>query len=131
MIASGNNAKTDSVKIALLLNIMGQKEVDLYNTLDFTRYKLLKNTPHPKKFKLMRERFSTSKIWLKVSPLTNTSLILKKLVGTCEFRDLEDSLIWDRIIVGIHSTSLRESVLRLEELTWKTSNISLPDKRKK
>ncbi|KAJ8870541.1 hypothetical protein PR048_029564 [Dryococelus australis] len=36
---------------------------------------------------------------------------------TCEFSDLEDSSVQDRIIVGIRSTSLRESLLRLEDLT--------------
>ncbi|KAJ8898145.1 hypothetical protein PR048_003505 [Dryococelus australis] len=36
MIASGNEAKTDYDKIALLLNIMGHEGVELYKTLDLT-----------------------------------------------------------------------------------------------
>ena len=42
---------------------------------------------------------------------------LKTLADTCEFGELKDSLIRDRIILGIRDTGLKQRLLRDPELT--------------
>lgn len=42
---------------------------------------------------------------------------LKMLASTCNFGDIKDSLIRDRIVCGTNSPSLRERTLREENLT--------------
>ena len=42
---------------------------------------------------------------------------LKALVRGCEFRDLEDELLRDRIVCGIHDSKLREKLLQVDDLT--------------
>ncbi|XP_068758790.1 uncharacterized protein [Montipora capricornis] len=42
---------------------------------------------------------------------------LRKLASTCEFKDLRDGLIRDRMICGINNQTLRERLLRESDLT--------------
>lgn len=50
--------------------------------------------------------------------------ILRTLASTCEFKDLKDGLIRDRIICGINNQNIRERLLRETDLTLeKTLNI--------
>lgn len=42
---------------------------------------------------------------------------LKMLASICNFGDIRDSLIRDRIVCGTHSSALRERLLRVENLT--------------
>ncbi|XP_044171849.1 uncharacterized protein LOC122956251 [Acropora millepora] len=42
---------------------------------------------------------------------------LRKLASTCEFKDLRDGLIRDRVICGINNRTIRERLLRESDLT--------------
>lgn len=42
---------------------------------------------------------------------------LRMLASTCNFGELQDSLIRDRIVCGTHSSSWRERLLREHDLT--------------
>ena len=42
---------------------------------------------------------------------------LKALVGDCDFKDLEDEMLRDRIVCGIHDHGLREKLLQIESLS--------------
>ncbi|XP_045769724.1 uncharacterized protein LOC123870450 [Maniola jurtina] len=44
---------------------------------------------------------------------------LRKLAQTCEFRDLHDELIKDRLVCGISSSAIRERLLREDDLSLK------------
>ncbi|CAH2085360.1 unnamed protein product [Euphydryas editha] len=46
-------------------------------------------------------------------------IVLGKLAQTCEFRDLHDELMKDRLVCGISSTTIRERLLREEDLSLK------------
>ena len=43
--------------------------------------------------------------------------MLRTLASTCEFNDLKDGLIRDRIVCGIRNEALRERLLRIADLS--------------
>ena len=43
--------------------------------------------------------------------------VLQNMADNCEFRDLKDSLIRDRIVLGVTENHVRERVLRVPDLT--------------
>ena len=45
--------------------------------------------------------------------------MLRKLSETCEFSTLKNSLIKDRIVLGISDTKARERLFRISDLTLK------------
>lgn len=42
---------------------------------------------------------------------------VKKLARTCEFNNMTDEMVRDRIVLGVHEASVQERLLRIEELT--------------
>lgn len=46
-------------------------------------------------------------------------MILRKLCETCEFGTMKNSLIKDRIVLGVNNTKTRERLLRVPDLTLK------------
>lgn len=42
---------------------------------------------------------------------------LEKLIKSCEYETQEESILTDRIIIGISDTKLRESLLNISDLT--------------
>ena len=53
---------------------------------------------------------------LHIKTITGFS-VLRYLVATCEFGNLEDDIIRDRIVLGIYDDNLRARLLRKDELT--------------
>ena len=47
--------------------------------------------------------------------------VLKTMSDTCEFGELRESLIRDRVVFGIQDNSVRERLLRDHELTLQTA----------
>ncbi|KAJ8898211.1 hypothetical protein PR048_003571 [Dryococelus australis] len=122
MIASGNNAKTDTVKIALLLNIVGQdKDRQKYAKV----IQAFEEHTTPKKNEVYERYVFDQRNQVEGEPIDQYIIDLKKLAKTCEFDDLEDFLIWDRIV---HITKGKLTVTGGLDIT---SNISLPDITKK
>ncbi|XP_063219170.1 uncharacterized protein LOC134529224 isoform X1 [Bacillus rossius redtenbacheri] len=126
IIASGNDNKPDNIKIALLLNIIGQEGVDLYNTFNLnneekTKYDKVIQTfeqhTTPKKNEAFDRYIFNQRCQAEGETIDHFVTDLKRLAKSCSFGDLEESLIRDRIIVGISSTTLRESLLRIEDST--------------
>ena len=48
---------------------------------------------------------------------------LRKMSGTCEFSTLKNSVIKDRIVLGISDAKTRERLLRISDLTLKKADI--------
>lgn len=126
LIASNNNEKDDSVKVALLLNVIGQEGVDLFNTFNLTdaeRKDL--NTVKTKfqnhttpKVNVTFERYVFNNRSQKEGETFDQYVIeLRKIAKSCEFDNLRDSLLRDRIIIGIRNQHVREALLRTEDLT--------------
>lgn len=124
--AAGYDGKTEKVKTSLLLHIIGEEGLDLYNTFTFEGTDNQRIVPvmakfdehfNPRKNETMeRYRFFTcvpnpgESIDIFITELKNKS-------QTCEFGDLKNSLIRDRIVCAIYDNKLRERLLRESDLT--------------
>ena len=112
---------------AILLNIMGEKGIEIYETLNICEteeapklnevierfdqhFKPLKNTT----FK--RHEFFTAK-QTEMQTFAEYVTELKIKSNDCEFGELKDSLIRDKIILGLKDMSLKEKLLQEPNLT--------------
>ena len=125
--ASGANAKSDKTRIALLLHIMGEEAIDIFNSFtwenagDKDKYKnvLEKFEKYftPKK-NVVLERFNFNRAKFESKESIDTFVTkLKNLSKSCEYGDLTGSLIRDKIVISITDTGLQERLLREADLT--------------
>lgn len=120
--------KSDDVKIAMLLNAVGDEGLQLYNTFGLTEQqkKNYKNviqafetycTPR-KSTVLNRYKFFMRSQQVGES-FDHYQIELKHLAQNCEFEGQSDSLIRDRIIIGVQDSVLQERLLREVDLSLK------------
>ena len=130
LLATDKEDAEDKKKIALLLNIVGQDGVDLSNTFKLSEADKVKfdkvieafvNYTTPKK-NTTYERYIFFGRNQKTEETYNQYVTeLRKLAKSCDFGTLEDSLIKDKLISGILSDKVRESLLRVEDLDLATA----------
>ena len=126
-LASGAHIKDDNMQVPLLLHVMGDEALEVYNSFSFdteaaknkyeTVIEKFEEFCTPKK-NVILERFYFNK----ASQETNEDFDhfvtrVKNLASTCEFSTLLNSLIRDRIVVGVKSDGVRERMLRDKDLT--------------
>ncbi|XP_067687858.1 uncharacterized protein [Haliotis asinina] len=127
LTASDKDGKGDKVKSSIFLSTIGEDALELYNTFHFeseTDAMRLKSILDkfeayciPKRnITFERHRFFTCS-QREGEKIDQYVTELKSRAKTCEFGDLHDSLIRDRIICGIASDALRERLLREDDLT--------------
>jgi hypothetical protein len=126
MIASGHDGKPEKQKVALLLHVARKQAIDVFNTFALTE-------EQKADYDVVVQRFETY-----CSPKTNETYErymfnsrkqfegeaveqfvteLKIRAQSCNFGDLRDSMIRDRLVLGITSQRVRERLLREEDLT--------------
>lgn len=123
LVSEEKDKKPDNVKIALFLQCAGEEAIDLYSTLTLPDTATLKDVfakfeehCNPKR-NLTVERFHFNQIYQKDSETFDQFVTrLKQQAKHCEFCDLKDSLIADRIVIGASDESLRERLLRRSDL---------------
>ncbi|GBO00870.1 hypothetical protein AVEN_226930-1 [Araneus ventricosus] len=120
LIASGNEAKSSEVKVAILLNAAGEEAVEVFNTFNLSaedRKDFDKVVNHFEKFTTPKrivvvERFIFNQRCQEEGETFDVFVMdLKKLVKSCEFGDQSDSVVRDRIVLGIGDASLQERML--------------------
>ncbi|MES9881309.1 MAG: hypothetical protein ABW185_10555 [Sedimenticola sp.] len=122
--ASG--ASEQKTQACIFLHVVGDDALEVYNNFDFQDGDELKLDKILKKFDdyctpkknttYERHKFFTCN----QNPRESIEQYVNDLrtkAKSCEFGDLSDSFIRDRIICGITSDSLRERLLREQELT--------------
>ncbi len=119
--ASGASEKEDKTKACLFLHVIGEDALDVYNNFDFTAGDELKLDKILQKFDdyctpkknttYERHKFFTcgQKPGETIDQYVNE---LRTKAKSCEFGDLADSLITDRVICGIPSDNLRERLFK-------------------
>ena len=123
--ASGSSAKGKDVQCAILLHMIGEEALNIYDTFTFTETEKDKVQPLINKFE---NYFSPKKNITYQRYLFNTCIQngrhfdiflvdLQNKAKFCEFGTLSDSLIRDRIVCGIDAKPVRERLLRDNELT--------------
>lgn len=110
LLAFGHSEAEDKKKVALLLHMLGPEVIHIYNSFnlgDSTKVKYadlvkkFENFFSPKKnVSLERHTFFTRKQKAGES-IESYVTDLKVLAGTCEFKELKDSLVKDVFIVGL------------------------------
>ena len=124
--ATDSTEETDSKKVALLLSLIGEEGLDLFNSFTFETGKDPKKLDDVKakfeaycspKKNIIFERFVFNSIVQKEGQLFDNFLTeLRKSVKTTEYSHPED-MIRDRIVIGIHDKSTQERLLRESSLT--------------
>lgn len=130
LLASGKSTKSDEVKVAILLNFLGDEGLHIYNTFEYDEGESdIKLDTVLKKFdaycepikNVVYEHFKFFKRdQLPDESVDNFITGLKQLSSTCEFGTLKDVLIRDRLVIGIRDTRIQEKLLQ-------SSNLSLSE----
>ncbi|XP_059054674.1 uncharacterized protein LOC131848758 [Achroia grisella] len=136
--ASGVHKEEECVQASLLINLVGPEGFDVYETFTFKSEKekddvaiLLKKFDEyfgvKQNITLARYNFFMRNQEIGES-INQYVTALKLLSKNCDFKILEEELIRDRIVCGIKNTTVRDRLLRTEDLTLeRTINICQVD----
>lgn len=124
--ASEKSTKAKEIRAAILLNLLGEDGLAMYNSFTIADEKdveeILKAFEEfcsPKK-NVVFERFKFNKREQQAAEPFDTFLSdMQKLVRTCEYGNQEDSILRDRIVLGIFDKSFQEKLLGIEKLDAK------------
>ncbi|UYV70569.1 K02A2.6-like [Cordylochernes scorpioides] len=124
--ATEKATKPDKLKVAILLNFIGEEALEVFNTFhlkedEAENFDLVINKfddfCEPKK-NVIFERFKFFSATQKDGESIDSFITeLKGLSTSCEFESQKDSLIRDRIVYGIQDKALQECLLREPNLT--------------
>lgn len=127
MTATELNAKTSEVKAAVVLNLIGQDAIDVFDTFDLTAeqkksydevLKAFDTFCKPKTNELY-ERYIFNKRDQKEGESFDSFLMdIKRLARTCEYKETEEMMLRDRIVFGIFNGKLRTKLLETQNLTY-------------
>ena len=126
MDAAIKDGETEKRKLAILLNLIGEKGQQIFNTFKVVReeakladvLKLYGDYCEPKK-NLVFERFQFYSV--KQSPsqsMENFVTEVKTRAASCEFKE-EDNMVRDRLVMGVCNSQLQERLLLEADLTLK------------
>ena len=116
--ASGLSNKTEPEQVATLLYSMGDCADDILTTLDideskasYQEVKTALNTYYKVRTNVIVERakFNT-RLQQENEPIDTFIQDLYRMVESCNFGTLKDEFIRDRIVVGVHSENLSDSL---------------------
>ena len=125
-VASGMSEKQNKSQTSMLLHVIGDSALDLYNTFVFAEGESMVLEKVLDKFEeycmpkrnltYERHRFFMRNQLVHES-IDQYATELRSRAQSCEFSSLKESLIQDRIICGILDDGLRERLLRQDNLT--------------
>ena len=125
LVATGLDTKTSRHKIALLLHVARKQAIDVYNTFSFTEeedgdfdsvIEKFNSYCNPMKNETYERYVFHSRKQLQGEPIEQFVTDLKLKAQTCQFENLKDSMIRDRLVLGVTNTRVRERLLREENL---------------
>lgn len=126
MEATGKDQASENQKIAILLNLIGDEGIEIYNTFKVDKktakfkevVKLFKDYCEPRK-NVVYERYKFLNANQKEGQTIESFITeLKSLVVSCEYKD-EDDMVRDKLVMGIRDNGLRERLLNEKDLTIK------------
>ena len=121
LVAAGLDAKPDKQKVALLLHVAKKPAIDVYNTFTFagaeenTYASVLHKFDaycNPKTNETYERYIFYIRNQQQGESVEQFVTDLKLKAKTCAFGDMTDSMIRDRIVLGIASQRVRERLLR-------------------
>ena len=123
--ASGAVEKDEETQCAIFLHMIGDDALEIYDTFTFTDEEKGKINALIGKFEehcspkknITYERYKFNTCSQNGRPLDVFLVDLRSKAKTCEFGELQNSLIRDRIVCGIDNNAVRERLLRDNALT--------------
>ena len=121
LVAAGFDAKPDKQKVALLLHVAKKPAIDVYNTFTFAgaeenTYASVLHKFDPKTNETYERYIFYIRNQQQGESVEQFVTDLKLKAKTCAFGDMTDSMIRDRIVLGIASQRVRERLLREDNL---------------
>lgn len=126
IMATECSSKSDEIKVAILLHTIGEEAYEKFETFDLT-------SDNRKKYNVVIAAFEAYCVPKKNESINRHVFFhrsqgesesfdifltdLKRLSADCEFGNLKDSLIKDRIIGGIRDNGVKSRLLREDDLT--------------
>ncbi|KAL4713325.1 hypothetical protein ACJJTC_012397 [Scirpophaga incertulas] len=115
LIATKKNEEKDAIKIAILLNQLGAKGIQIYNTFDVKYEKFDEviqefNKYFQPKINILYERFKFNKITIQDQPLPEFITLLKVQAEHCDFSE-KNNMIRDKILQNIKDETLINRLL--------------------
>ena len=127
LTATGISEKDNKIKTSTFLHVIGQEALDIYNTFKFEtagdELKLdkvqekFKNYCNPRKNLTYERHVFFTRNQNRNETIDQYVTDLRNKASTCDFGDLCDSLIKDRLICGVADEAFRERLLRDADLT--------------
>ena len=126
-VKAAHPAANAATRAYILLNLAGKEAIERSRTFVYAQGESAENPDHlkakfaalcePRKnITLMRHRFNTRN--QRASESYQTYFVdLSNKAGSCDFGDLKDEFIRDRIVCGIYSDTVRKLLLREADLT--------------
>jgi hypothetical protein len=111
--ATGRDKKSEEIQCSTLLAVAGEDAMEVYNTFVFaeglncTKFELYCT---PKKNVTFERHVFNTRNQEPSESIDSYVTELRKLAKSCEFAQLHDSLIKDRIVCGIHSAEFRQRI---------------------
>ena len=130
--ASGASEKAEDLQVSLLLHVMGEEALDIFNSFTFANdnekkdYNVVTekfNQHFVPQQNVVVERFNFNRAHQEPQEDFDHFLTrVKNLAATCDFQDIKESMIRDRIVAGISDNSTRERLLAKKDLTLQTAS---------
>ena len=129
--ATGVSEKEDATRVATFLTVIRKEAVDVYNTFNWANERdnlkidsVLKKFDafcNPRKNTIYERYVFFSRNQENGESIAHYVTVLKTMSNTCEFGDLKEPLIRDRVVFGIQDNSVRERLVRDPDLTLQTA----------
>ena len=126
-LATGIFRKEDQVRVATFLTVIGDEALDVYNAFTWDSAddnikidKVLEqfdNFCEPRKNTIYERYLFFSRGQESGESIDKYATVLRNMADNCEFQDLKNSLIRDRIVFGVTDNHVRERLLRVPDLT--------------
>ena len=124
--AGDHTAKARDVQVAILLNFLGEEAVEPFNTFDLNDNQrksfnnviaAFKNYANRRRNVVVEWYLFNCQVQEQNKKFDEFLMDLQKLIKYCEYGTLNDSIIRDRIVIGISDKQIQERLLRETELT--------------
>lgn len=127
MSAAEYTEKSDAIKIAIFLNIIGGDAIEVFDTFNLSAQQRLDYNTVINSFEIfckpktneVYERFVFYQRDQKEGEPFDTFLMdIRRLVRTCEFGQMEEAMLRDRIVMGVANKKLQTKLLEVTQLDY-------------
>lgn len=132
MQASGKDKLAENVRAAILLNLIGEEALEVFNTFTFEAPKSetkeddvmekFESYCNPRKNLIFEQSKFFTHSQAEGEPYDHFLTTLKQMSASCEFKEQKEQMLTLRVVLGIHDKTIRERLLRLPALTLKQAS---------